>query len=184
MSGPPTNQSHTQLADLSGAACREAYDPYILNSMANCSASLGQWEDARLSYKLAADTFQSRRASKSNPAVASTLERQDGAVYATTNAALMTAQIGELAAAKKELEYVSRRAAGNVDAKAALAALYYEEGRTEEAEEMWDAACNRISVGCSKYKDVEWLSKVRRWPPSMVSKLQKFLNLRGSSAAA
>jgi hypothetical protein len=146
--------------------------------MGNCSASLGDWEDARLSYKLAADTFQS---SKGSSGLTSTLERQDGAVFATTNAALMNAQIGDTAAAKRELEYVARRAGGNVDAKAALAALYYDEGRTQAAEDMWDAACNRISVGCSKYRDTEWLRR-SGGGPVMVTKLSKFLSLGAKSA--
>ena len=73
---------------------------------------------------------------------------------------------------------VSRRAAGNADARAALAALYWAEGRGEDAEREWEFACDRISVGCAKYRDEEWLANVRRWPPKMVRLMDDFLRVR------
>jgi hypothetical protein len=77
-----------------------------------------------------------------------------------------------------EMEKISRRAPGNADMRAALAALYWSEGREEDAERQWEYACDRISVGCSKYKDTDWLSTVRRWPPRMVKLLDAFVNIR------
>jgi hypothetical protein len=41
-------------------------------------------------------------------------------------------------------------------------------------------ACDRITVGCRKYTDADWLSRVRRWPPSMVAALSDFLSLKHS----
>jgi hypothetical protein len=41
------------------------------------------------------------------------------------------------------------------------------------------------SVGCRKYQDRDWLSRIRRWPPSMCAALADFLALqRGAGAGA
>ena len=104
--------------------------------------------------------------------------RRQGAVFAASNAALTLAQLGDEAGAARELERVARRAPGSADARAALAALYYAEGRGAEAEEVWNYACDAVSTGCGKYADVSWLRTVRRWPPVMVSRLRDFLELR------
>lgn len=77
-----------------------------------------------------------------------------------------------------EMEKISRRAPGNVDMRVALAALYWSAGREQDAEREWEYACDRISVGCSKYKDRRWLVDVRRWPPEMVTLLDNFVNIR------
>jgi hypothetical protein len=106
--------------------------------------------------------------------------RSTAAALAQSNAALALAQLGDLPAATKELEYVSRRQGGFVDSRAALAALYYDSGRLEDAENVWEYACDNISVGCAKYKDQEWLRKVRRWPPAMADLLLNFLKLQGT----
>ncbi len=42
---------------------------------------------------------------------------------------------------------ISRRAPGSSDMRAALAALYWQQGRATEAEELWEFACDRINVG-------------------------------------
>eukprot|EP01025_Chloroclados_australasicus_P034435 TRINITY_DN35185_c0_g1_i2.p1 TRINITY_DN35185_c0_g1~~TRINITY_DN35185_c0_g1_i2.p1 ORF type:complete len:148 (-),score=29.94 TRINITY_DN35185_c0_g1_i2:238-681(-) len=114
----------------------------------------------------------------------STTARLDGAIYANTNAALMLAQLGDRQGAIKELQYASRRGPGSVDARAALAALYYEAGNVQQAEDAWEFACDRINIGCTKYRDREWLTKVRRWPPVMVDLFAKFLAIEPSQASA
>ena len=62
--------------------------------------------------------------------------------------------------------------------RAALAALYYEKGLRERAEDQWDFACNKIVVGCTFYKDRDWLQRIRRWPPVMVDKMMNFVQLK------
>lgn len=94
----------------------------------------------------------------------------------------MLAQMDDTAGATREMEIVTRRQGGLVDARAALAALYYDTGRVEDAEQVWTYACTNISVGCVKYRDEEWLSRVRRWPPAMVAKLGRFLKLQPPGA--
>ena len=51
-----------------------------------------------------------------------------GAIYAQSNAALCLFQLGDDEGGKAELRGVARRAAGSIDARAALAAQYWYEG--------------------------------------------------------
>lgn len=165
---------------------REAEDPFIVNSIGNCHASLGQWTEARAAYQRSAAILQ--KASGFRDTAGLSAGRSTAAALAQSNAALALAQLGDTPGAIKELEYVSRRQGGLVDSRAALAALYYDSKRIEEAEKIWEYACDNISVGCSKYRDADWVRKVRRWPPVMSQKLQSFLQLSGqpesSSATA
>jgi hypothetical protein len=48
-------------------------------------------------------------------------------------------------------------------------------GQYIEALKEWNFACDRIDVGCDAYKDRNWVTTVRRWPPSLVKKLDQFL---------
>ena len=61
--------------------------------------------------------------------------------------------------------------------RAALAALLYSNGNVAEAEEQWEQACAR-SVGCGRYKDLDYVRRIRRWPPKMVDKLDAFLKIK------
>jgi hypothetical protein len=40
----------------------------------------------------------------------------------------------------------------------------------------WRFTCDRIEVGCNAYKDRNWVSTIRRWPVSLSTKLQQFLD--------
>jgi hypothetical protein len=42
----------------------------------------------------------------------------------------------------------------------------------------WAFTCNNVDVGCAKYRDVAWVSKIRRWPPRLTAQLDNFLNKR------
>jgi hypothetical protein len=97
--------------------------------------------------------------------------------FASTNAALALAQMGDFEGAERELRSVSRRAPQVVDTRAALAALYWKRNSRNDAEREWEFACDLIDTGCGKYRDKQWLTTVRRWPPLMVDALQKFLTI-------
>jgi len=154
-------------------------DPYILNSRGNCRASLGEWSLAREDYLASAEGFQSARREVGG---AGTLQKRlDGAVFALSNAALMLAQLGDDKRAIKEMQTVARKAPGSADMRAALAAQYWAAGLEAEAENEWEFACSRISVGCSYYQDEEWLRRIRRWPPIMIERLVAFLAVRSAS---
>mmetsp|Transcript_59750 Transcript_59750/g.138112 ORF Transcript_59750/g.138112 Transcript_59750/m.138112 type:complete len:93 (+) Transcript_59750:1-279(+) len=73
------------------------------------------------------------------------------------------------------MKYVTRKNPGYADMHVALAAHAWSVRDPETAEREWAFTCNAIDVGCRKYKDLEWVSVVRRWPPSLVEELQRFL---------
>ena len=76
-----------------------APDPYVVNAVGNCRASLGDWRGAREEYLESAALFQTSKGFRNG---ASTTQRLDGAVYASANAALAAAQLGDEAAAERE----------------------------------------------------------------------------------
>ena len=151
-----------------------APDPYVLNSRGNVRGSLGRWNDAKDDYESAGDLFQNAKGFRNG---ASTTQRLDGAIYAYSNKALATAQLGDEAGALKQLEALTRRAPNSADVRAAAAALYYSAGRFGDAEDAWERACSR-EAGCAKYKDLDYVRRIRRWPPAMVDKLSRFLELK------
>jgi hypothetical protein len=55
----------------------------------------------------------------------------------------------------------------------------YAAGRVADAESEWESACN-CNVGCGRYRDMDYVRRIRRWPPVMVDKLEAFLNLKRS----
>jgi len=141
----------------------------------------GRWEEARAAYVSSQRGFQAAKGFRGRNG--STTNRLDGAVYAASNAALALVQLGEEQRATKEIEAVARRAPNSSDMRVALAALYWDQGKEAAAEEQFDFACQHIMAGCSKYRDIDWVSRIRRWPPAMVDKLQSFLAIQSSSAA-
>lgn len=152
-----------------------AAPPYVLNSRGNCYNSLGEYERALDDYERAAEIFQRSR-------------NLSGAIYAASNAALMKAELGRIDEAIEDMEKVKRRAAGSVDMRAALSALYWERGDEQRAEDNWNDSCTMINSGqlveggpvldgCELYRDFDWLARIRRWPPSMVQRFRKFINL-------
>ncbi|KAG1664703.1 hypothetical protein FOA52_006678 [Chlamydomonas sp. UWO 241] len=165
------------LADAAG----ESPDPYVTNAIGNCHNSLGQWAQAREAYLVSSQLFQQARGMKGRNG--GSTDRLDGAIFSASNAALMLAQMGNLGGAIKEMERIARRAPGSADMRAALAALYYDAGDRARAEDVWEFACTQISVGCSKYKDADWLARIRRWPPVMCQKMASFVLLEPAPAA-
>jgi tetratricopeptide (TPR) repeat protein len=147
-----------------------------VNNIGNCQASLGSWEEARASYVFAGRLYQASNGVLNDRDT--TTVRADGASFAQANAALALTQLKNLSEARRELEDMARRAPGSVDQRVALAGLYYHDGRTQAAKEMWAYACEQSKAGCEKYRDREWLDSVRRWPPAVSEMLEDFLELR------
>ena len=155
--------------------------PYVLNSRGNAFSSLGRYDEALGDYEEAAKTFQ-------------VMKNLSGAIYARSNAALTLAELGRDEEAMREMEAVARRAAGSIDMRAALAAMHWSRGEEDETERDWNWACEKINSGvlteggpaldsCALYRDSDWLGRIRRWPPSMVSKMDDFIRLRKPSNA-
>lgn len=55
------------------------------------------------------------------------------------------------------MEAVAKKAPSNSDTRAALAAMYWHKGEETKAERAWDYACTKVTSGCSKYKDRDWV---------------------------
>jgi tetratricopeptide (TPR) repeat protein len=166
-------ESYNQSLELAKALGNDR-DPYLLNSLGNCYASVGEWSQAREFYLESANSFQ-----RSRSIDISMQKRLDGAIFSFSNAVLMDAQIGDQddGAIIKRMQDLARRAPGSADMRAALAAMWWAKGESEKAEESWEFACNAIAVGCAKYEDFDWLRRVRRWPPVMVRRMERFVKL-------
>jgi tetratricopeptide (TPR) repeat protein len=125
------------------------------NNRGNAEAGLGEWEKAIADYLKAANMA---------PEYA----------FAGGNYALALYQIGETTAAIRTMKNLVRKYPQFADMRAALTAALWEAGKHGEAESNWVAA-----VGIdSRYRDIDWVAKIRRWPPAMVTALDKFLHLQ------
>lgn len=130
-------------------------DPAAYNNRGNAEAGLGQWEQAVQDYKKAAGLVPDY-------------------AFARANYALALYQTGETEAAIREMRNLVRKYPQFADMRAALTAVLWVQGKQGEAESNWVAA-----VGLDKrYKDLDWVATVRRWPPTMVAALEKFLTLQ------
>merc|ERR1712150_87802 len=72
------------------------------------------------------------------------------------------------------MEAVVRRDPGLADPHIALAAAYWSNGDPTRAEEQWQFACEKTGTGCGQYKDLEWVTQIRRWPARLAVSLRAF----------
>lgn len=85
---------------------------------------------------------------------------------------------------------VIRRNPGYGDMHVAIAADAWSKGDYILALKEWQFTCQDIDSGCKAYEDPNWVTTVRRWPPSLSKKLGQFLNrevpdkLKGVAGAA
>lgn len=129
-------------------------DAAAYNNRGNAKAGLGQWQEAIEDYKRA-------------------IELAPDFAFARANYALALYQTGETDKAIREMRKLVRRYPQFADMRAALTAALWAEGNYGEAESNWVAA-----VGLDqRYKDLNWVAQIRRWPPAMVEALEKFLKL-------
>jgi hypothetical protein len=73
---------------------------------------------------------------------------------------------------------IVRRQPGFADMRAALAVDAWSRGDLGEAESQWRVTCDSTTVGCKNYRDLDWVSRIRRWPPSLVKEMGVFLDAR------
>lgn len=129
-------------------------DPAAYNNRGNAEAGLGDWQHAIEDYQQAAQIA---------PDFA----------FARANYALSLYQIGQTERAVREMKNLVRKYPQFADMRAALTAALWVDGNYGEAESNWVAV-----MGLDKrYKDLSWVVEIRRWPPEMVSALEKFLKL-------
>ncbi|MEM6590442.1 MAG: hypothetical protein AAF651_01115, partial [Cyanobacteria bacterium P01_C01_bin.73] len=96
---------------------------------------------------------------------------------ARVNAGLAKYQLGQAKEALRTFRNLVRKYRDFADARAALTAVLWVNGQQGEAESNWVSV-----IGLdSRYRDVNWVKTVRRWPPAMVDALEQFLNLSAES---
>ena len=94
-------------------------------------------------------------------------------VFAQDNYALSLYQVGEKTKAIKIIQGMVRKYPKFADIRAALTVILWSEGKQGEAESNWVSVMGLDQ----RYKDVNWVKNMRRWPPIMVDNLQNFLSL-------
>ena len=130
-------------------------DAMAYNNRGNAEAGLGQWQEALQDY---------HKSTELAPAFA----------WAFANEALALYELHRTDEALRKMKNIARKYPLFPDVRAALTAILWTKGQQGEAESNWVAA-----VGMDhRYQDIDWVQKVRRWPPTMVGALDKFLKLQ------
>lgn len=143
------------IADYNRVLELDPNDAAAYNNRGNAEAGLGRWQDAIRDYGTAADLV---------PDFA----------FARANYALALYQNGQTDEAIRTMKNLVRRYPKFADMRAALAAALWASGQKGEAESNWVAV-----IGLdTRYKNIDWVANIRRWPPTMVEALNKFLKLQ------
>jgi tetratricopeptide (TPR) repeat protein len=143
------------IADYNKVLAIDPQDPMAYNNRGNAQGGLGHWQEALADFQ---------KASKIAPNFA----------FARANTALALYEIGQKNEALKTMRDLVRKYPMFPDMRAALTAVLWTEGQQGEAESNWVAA-----VGMdNRYQDINWVKTIRRWPPQMLTSLDKFLNLQ------
>ena len=129
-------------------------DPIAFNNRGNAKAGQEKWQEALTDYQQAANIAPNFS-------------------IARGNAALVQYQLQDRKESIRNMRNLVRKYPMYSDMRAALAAALWVEGQQGEAESNWVAA-----VGLdNRYQDLDWIENIRRWPPSMVAALERFLEL-------
>lgn len=143
------------IADYDTVLSLNPQDAMAYNNRGNAKGGLGKWQEALEDYQKAVNLAPNF-------------------AFAQANAALALYEMGEKGQAITKMRNLTRKYPMFPDMRAALTAALWEQGNQGEAESHWVAA-----VGMdTRYQELEWVKEIRRWPPSMVAALDKFLNLK------
>jgi tetratricopeptide (TPR) repeat protein len=143
------------IADYNHVLELDPNDPMAYNNRGNAKSGLGQWQDAIADYQ-------------------KSMEIAPNFAFARANYALALYETGQIDEAIREMKNIVRKYPQFADMRAALTAAYWVNGNQGEAESNWVAAYGLDN----RYKDMNWVTNIRRWPPSMVVALDKFLKLQ------
>ena len=144
----------------------DGVNPFALTYRARAKTEMSDYEGALADYRSAADIFS--RVDKN----------VQQASFARAGEAVTLYGIGRRDEAVKIAKQVVTRYQGLTDLHVLLAADAWDRGAREQALREWSFACDGISSGCTKYRDVDaggWLAEVRRWPPVLVERQRVFL---------
>ncbi|MGD1907688.1 MAG: tetratricopeptide repeat protein [Leptolyngbyaceae cyanobacterium] len=126
------------------------------NNRGNAKGGLGDWQGAIADYQQAANL-------------------DANFALARVNTALALYQTGEQAAAIKSLRGTVRKYPNFPDARAALTGMLWQTGQQGEAESHWVAVLGLDT----RYRKLDWVRQVRRWPPAVADALAQFLAVEG-----
>jgi tetratricopeptide (TPR) repeat protein len=143
------------IADYNRVLELDPKDAMAYNNRGNAQAGLGRWEMAIADYQ-------------------KSIEMAPNFAFARANYALALYETGQIDKAIREMRNIVRKYPKFADMRAALTAAYWVQGQKGEAESNWVAAYGLDT----RYKDINWVKNIRRWPQSMVSALDKFLKLQ------
>ncbi len=147
-------QWEAAIADYDRVLVIDPDDAAAYNNRGNAQGGLGNWDNAVEDFKRAADLGGEF-------------------VIARENYALALYQTGNPKEALRQLRNLVRKYPRFADARAALTAVLWESGDQGEAESQWVSV-----IGLDRrYKDINWVRDVRRWPPSVTDGLNHFLTL-------
>ncbi|MEL6398081.1 MAG: tetratricopeptide repeat protein [Cyanobacteria bacterium J06626_4] len=144
------------IADYNQALALDPNEAGALNNRGNAEAGQQHWDAAIADYQAAADL---------NPNFA----------LARVNYGLALYQVDDVQESIRVLRAVVRKYPNFPDARAALTAALWADQRRGEAESQWVA----VSGLDSRYKDLDWVRTIRRWPPKVADALEQFLTLEG-----
>lgn len=142
------------IADYNQALQFEPDSAALYNNRGNAKGGQGDWEGAIADYQEAA---------KLMPNFA----------LARVNTALALYQVGEVEPSIQRLRGLVRKYPRFADVRAALTAMLWATGRRGEAESNWYAVMGLDT----RYKDIDWVRQIRRWPPAVADALDQFLTL-------
>ncbi|MGG6297503.1 tetratricopeptide repeat protein [Leptolyngbya sp. AN02str] len=143
------------IADYNTVLSLDPNDPAAYNNRGNAEAGKGNWDVAIADYKHAAELAKDF-------------------AFARANYALALYQVGQTDDAIREMRNIVRKYPRFADMRAALTAALWVNGQKGEAESNWFAALGLDA----RYKKIDWVNNVRRWPPAMSAALERFLNLQ------
>jgi tetratricopeptide (TPR) repeat protein len=148
-------QWEAAIADYNQVLALTPKDAAAYNNRGNAKSGAGDWESALADFQ---------QATQLNP----------GFAMARANCALALYQLGQPDEAIHQFRNLVRKYPQFADMRAALAAALWHQGQRGEAESQWVAV-----VGLdSRYRNLEWVETIRRWPPSMANALAQFLKLQ------
>ncbi|MEA5594565.1 tetratricopeptide repeat protein [Rivularia sp. UHCC 0363] len=143
------------IADYNHVLELDPNDAMAYNNRGNAEAGLGKWDEAIADY---------RKSTEIAPNFA----------FARANYVLALYETDQKDQAIREMKNIIRKYPQFPDVRAALTAALWVAGEKGEAESNWVAAYGLDR----RYKDIDWVKNVRRWPDSMVAALEKFLKLQ------
>jgi tetratricopeptide (TPR) repeat protein len=144
------------IADYNQVLKLDPQDAAAYNNRGNAEAGLADWSAALKDYQQAS-------------------QLENNYAFARANYALALYQTGDTQKSTRLMRNLVRKYPQFADMRAALAAALWELGKRGEAESYWAAVLGLDA----RYKDLTWVKETRRWPPAMVSALDKFLSLQG-----